>query len=61
MVNAAVKSDFIRMVSKTPILAFSCNLNHHSAQNVLETHEFVSILEEKGCEVVGAKFYNIPY
>ena len=41
IINAAVKSDFMRMISKPPILAFSCNLNHHTAQNVLETHEFV--------------------
>lgn len=41
VVNAAVKSDFMRMVSKPPILAFGCNLNHHTAQNILERHEFV--------------------
>jgi flavin reductase (DIM6/NTAB) family NADH-FMN oxidoreductase RutF len=40
-VNAALKSDFMRMVSSPPILAFSCNLVHHTAQNILKTHEFV--------------------
>ncbi len=40
-VNAAVKSDIMNMVSDPPILAFGCNLAHHTAQNILETHEFV--------------------
>ncbi|MBU7000986.1 MAG: flavin reductase family protein [Theionarchaea archaeon] len=40
-VNAALKSDIMRMVSNPPILAFSCNLAHHTAQNILENHEFV--------------------
>lgn len=40
-INAALKSDFMRMVSDPPIIGFSCNLTHHTAQNILETHEFV--------------------
>ena len=40
-VNAALKSDFMRMVTTPPILAFSCSLSHHTAQNILEQHEFV--------------------
>jgi flavin reductase (DIM6/NTAB) family NADH-FMN oxidoreductase RutF len=40
-INAAVKSDLMRMVSEPPIIAFSCNLSHHTAQNILEQHEFV--------------------
>lgn len=39
--NAALKSDVMRMVSDPPILAFGCNLAHHTAQNILEQHEFV--------------------
>jgi flavin reductase (DIM6/NTAB) family NADH-FMN oxidoreductase RutF len=41
VVNAALKSDIMRMVSTPPILAFSCSLSHHTAQNILEQHEFV--------------------
>ncbi len=40
-VNAALKSDIMRMVTSPPILAFSCTLAHHTAQNILEQHEFV--------------------
>lgn len=40
-VNAALKSDFMRMVSSPPIIGFSCNLVHHTAQNILENQEFV--------------------
>ncbi|MBU7014205.1 MAG: flavin reductase family protein [Theionarchaea archaeon] len=40
-VNAGLKSDFMRMVTEPPILGFSCNLAHHTAQNILQTHEFV--------------------
>jgi len=47
-VNAALKSDIMRMVSDPPIIAFSCNLVHHTAQNILEQHEFVvNIVGEK--------------
>jgi len=41
IVNAAVKSEIMSVVSNPPILAFSCNLAHHTAQNILEQHEFV--------------------
>ena len=41
IVNAAVKSEIMSAVSNPPILAFSCNLTHHTAQNILEQHEFV--------------------
>jgi flavin reductase (DIM6/NTAB) family NADH-FMN oxidoreductase RutF len=29
------------MVIDPPIVAFSCSLSHHTAQNILEQHEFV--------------------
>ena len=41
IVNAAVKSDIMMAVTEPPILAFSCNYAHHTAQNVVDTHEFV--------------------
>lgn len=40
-VNAAVKSDIMQMVTEPPIIGFSCNLEHHTAQNILEQQEFV--------------------
>ncbi|MBU7022937.1 MAG: flavin reductase family protein [Theionarchaea archaeon] len=41
IINAGLKSEFMRMVTEPPILGFSCNLAHHTAQNILATHEFV--------------------
>ena len=40
-VNAALKSDFTRIVSEPPMIIFGCNANHHTAQNILESGEFV--------------------
>lgn len=39
--NAAVKSDLMWMVSNPPTIALSCNMNHHTAQNILSQKEFV--------------------
>jgi flavin reductase (DIM6/NTAB) family NADH-FMN oxidoreductase RutF len=41
VVNAAVKSEVIHALTEPPVFGFSCNLGHHTCQNILEQHEFV--------------------
>lgn len=40
-INAAIKSSVIHAISEPPIFGFSCNLSHHTSQNILEQHDFV--------------------
>jgi flavin reductase (DIM6/NTAB) family NADH-FMN oxidoreductase RutF len=41
IVNAAAKSEMMMAVTEPPIICFSCNYAHHTAHNILATHEFV--------------------
>lgn len=51
IVNAAVKSEVIHALTEPPVFGFSCNLRHHTCQNILEQHEFV--INIPGEDIVG--------